>query len=166
MPGHGAGAPEGRNRLLNPDFHDILSAFVSTDVEFLLVGAYALAAHGLPRATGDIDLWVRCNLENARRVMKALAQYGAPLSDISTQDFTTPGMVVQIGASPRRIDILTRIDGVTFDEAWADDIEAQFNGLRIPHISRENLIPNTRMPGRAKARADASRLERRKGPGG
>jgi len=152
--------------LLNPDFHDILSAFVSTDVEFLLVGAYALAAHGLPRATGDIDLWVRCNLENARRVMKALAQYGAPLSDISTQDFTTPGMVVQIGVSPRRIDILTQIDGVTFDEAWADHIEAQVNGLRIPVISRENLIRNKRMTGRAKDRADASRLERRKGPGG
>ncbi|HLV80056.1 MAG TPA: nucleotidyltransferase [Chthonomonadaceae bacterium] len=152
--------------MLNPDFHDILSAFVSTDVEFLLVGAYALAAHGLPRATGDIDLWVRCNLENARRVMKALAQYGAPLSDISTQDFTTPGMVVQIGVSPRRIDILTQIDGVTFDEAWADHIEAQVNGLRIPVISRENLIRNKRMTGRAKDRADASRLERRKGPGG
>ncbi len=151
--------------MLNPDFHDILSAFVSTDVEFLLVGAYALAAHGLPRATGDIDLWVRCNLENARRVMKALAQFGAPLSDISTQDFTTPGMVVQIGVSPRRIDILTQIDGVTFDEAWADHIEAQVNGLRIPVISRENLIRNKRMTGRAKDRADASRLERRKRPG-
>src|SRR5436853_7042411 len=106
------------NRLLNPDFHDILSAFGNTGVEFLLVGAYALAAHGLPRATGDIDLWVRCSKENAVRVLTALTRFGASVRDLTEADFTTPGMVVQIGVTPRRIDILTAIDGVEFNEAW------------------------------------------------
>src|SRR5436853_7183498 len=104
------------NRLLNPDFHDILSAFGNTGVEFLVVGAYALAAHGLPRATGDLDLWVRCGAENAQRIMAALAGFGAPLADISEQDFVAPGIVVQIGVIPRRIDILTEIDAVGFAE--------------------------------------------------
>src|SRR5438445_8377268 len=99
MPG-----PSWENRLLNPDFHDILSEFVSADVEFILVGAYALAVHGLPRATGDIDLWVRCSEANARKVMTALARFGAPLAEIAAQDFMTEGMVVQIGVAPRRID--------------------------------------------------------------
>jgi hypothetical protein len=100
MPG-----PSWKNRLLNPDFRDILSEFTAADVEFLLVGAYALAVHGLPRATGDIDLWVRSSPENAQRIMTALARFGAPLADVTEQDFTSPGVVLQIGIAPRRIDI-------------------------------------------------------------
>ena len=103
--------------MLNPNFHDILSEFCAAKVEFLLVGAYAMAVHGLPRATGDIDLWVRCSEENAQHIMAALARFGAPLSQISAADFQTPGVVFQIGVAPHRIDILTAIDGVEFDEA-------------------------------------------------
>lgn len=150
--------------MLNPDFHDILSEFVNADVEFMLVGAYALAAHGFPRATGDIDLWVRCSEENARKIMMALARFGAPLSKITEQDFMTEGTVVQIGVAPRRIDVLTRIDGVEFEEAWLERILVQVDGLQVPVLSREHLLRNKRMTGRAKDRTDARRLEQRKKP--
>jgi hypothetical protein len=145
--------------LLNPDFYDILFAFCAENVEFLLVGAYALAAHGLPRATGDIDLWVRCSAENAPRIMTALARFGAPLGEVSTADFLTPGIVFQIGIAPRRIDITTTIDGVTFDEAWPNRKQVEIEGLSIGVLSREHLLRNKRAAGRPKDLADVSWLE-------
>jgi hypothetical protein len=150
------------NPLLNPDFRDILSEFGAAGVEFLVVGAYALAAHGLPRATGDIDLWVRCSSENAPRVMAALARFGAPLTNIGEEDFTTPGTVVQIGVTPRRIDVLTAIDGVEFGEAWLERVEVGIDGLRVPVLSRDHLLRNKRAAGRAKDLVDARRLEKTK----
>ena len=93
--------------MLNSDFRDILSAFCEEKVEFMLVGAYAVAAHGLPRATGDIDLWIKCSEKNAGRVLAALAKFGAPLANLTKQDFIAQDNVVQIGVTPRRIDILT-----------------------------------------------------------
>jgi len=93
---------------LNPDFLDMLSAFSEERVEFLVVDAYALAVHGLPRATGDMDLWVRPTLGNARRVRAALARFGAPIEGLSEADLITPGTVFQIGVSPRRIDVARR----------------------------------------------------------
>jgi hypothetical protein len=152
--------------LLNPDFRDILSEFCAAGVEFLLVGAYALAAHGLPRATGDIDLWLRCSPENAHRVMTALARFGAPLTNVTEKDFLGPGMVVQIGVAPRRIDLLTAIDGVEFAEAWQDRVEIEIDALRVPVIGREHLIRNKRATGRVKDTADARRLEKRRRPAG
>ena len=91
--------------MLNKDFRDILSAFCEEQVEFMLVGAYALAAHGLPRATGDIDLWVKNSTENAERVWRALENFGAPLSNLTKNDLTSPDTIIQLGATPRRIDI-------------------------------------------------------------
>jgi hypothetical protein len=146
---------------MNPDFSDILSAFAAVGVEFLVVGAYALAAHGLPRATGDIDLWVRNTSENASRVMAALARFGAPLGNITEDDFTTPGMVVQIGVTPRRIDVLTAIDGVEFNEAWRERIELEIDGLQVPVLSRDHLLRNKHATGRPKDLVDARRLERK-----
>src|SRR5947209_9232646 len=104
--------------MLNPDFRDILSCLKDEKVDFIIVGAYALAAHGFPRATGDIDIWVRNNSENARRVLRALAKFGAPTSELSEEDFKAPDVVVQLGVEPCRIDILTGVDGVEFVEAW------------------------------------------------
>lgn len=100
--------------MLNPDFRDMLSEFVSSGVEFLLVGAYALAAHGYPRSTGDIDLWVRADVATANKVYDAITRFGAPLHDLTPEDFSRPGIVFQIGVAPIRIDILTSIDGVEF----------------------------------------------------
>jgi len=145
--------------LLNPDFRDILSEFCGAGVEFLVVGAYALAAHGLPRATGDIDLWVRCSPENAVRVLTALRRFGAPLEDVTEQDFTSPGTVLQIGVTPRRVDVLTTIDAVEFEEAWPARIAVEIDGLHVPVLGREHLLRNKRATGRAKDAVDASWLE-------
>jgi hypothetical protein len=143
--------------LLNPDFRDILSEFCAAGVEFLLVGAYALAAHGLPRATGDIDLWVRCSEQNAQRVMTALAHFGAPLTNITAADFVTPDIVSRSAA--RRVDILTAIDGVEFEEAWPERMDVEIEGMRVSVLGRAHLIRNKRAAGRPKDLADASWLE-------
>lgn len=145
--------------MLNPDYRDILSAFENADVEYLLVGAYALAAHGQPRATGDIDLWVRPTRENAHRIIEALITFGAPVTDIGPEDFEQHDVVFQIGVSPRRIDILTSIDGVDFNAAWADRLELELEGIMVPVISREHFIQNKRAMGRAQDQADIERLE-------
>jgi hypothetical protein len=103
--------------MMNPDFRDLLAEFNASGVEFLIVGAHALAAHGHIRATKDIDLWVRPDPANASRVMSALRRFGAPLQDLSEADLARPGLIFQIGIPPIRIDIVTHIDGVDFAEA-------------------------------------------------
>ena len=105
---------------LNEDFREVLILCSDCGVEFLVVGAFALAFHGAPRASGDIDLFVRASSENAGRVFDALIKFGAPLAahGVQAADFARPGTVYQIGLPPRRIDVLTEISGVTFDEAW------------------------------------------------
>src|SRR5688572_11794358 len=113
---------------MNPDFRDLLSAFGAQGVEHLVVGAHALAAHGHVRATKDLDVWVRPSPENAARVLRALGAFGAPLQDLSVQDLSLPGLIFQIGVPPVRIDVLTSIDGVEFEEAWRDRLEASFGG--------------------------------------
>jgi len=144
---------------LNSDFRDILSAFCEEKVEFMLVGAYAVAAHGLARATGDIDLWIKCSDDNAERVWRALNNFGAPLQELSKTDLTTPGLVIQLGVVPRRVDILTEISGVTFEEAEANHITLELEGLKVPVIGRTHLIKNKRTVGRPQDMADVARLE-------
>jgi hypothetical protein len=145
--------------LLNRDFLDMLSAFIEEKVEFMLVGSYALAFHGFPRATGDIDLWVRCSNDNAERVWRALARFGAPLSNLNVNDLTKPGTVFQIGVAPNRIDILNKISAVEFDEAMLDSQTVEIDGLSISVISRSHLIRNKKAAGRPKDKADVAWLE-------
>ncbi|MFP4423445.1 MAG: hypothetical protein ACLFRG_23180 [Desulfococcaceae bacterium] len=145
--------------MLNPDFRDMLSAFNEERVEYLVVGAYALAAHGFVRATGDIDLWIKSSEENAERVMKALMTFGAPLADLSIKDLIKPDLIFQIGVIPRRIDILTSIDGVAFTEAWELRQEIALEDLKIPVISRTHLIKNKKKSGRPKDKIDVEWLE-------
>jgi hypothetical protein len=145
--------------LLNSDFRDILSAFCDEQVEFMVVGAYALAFHGFPRATGDIDLWIRRSDENAQRVWRALIGFGAPLFDLKIDDLNTPDLALQIGLAPRRIDILTSIDGVEFDEAWPTRQQVEIEGLTIYVIARAHLLQNKRAAGRLKDQADIAWLE-------
>ena len=102
---------------MSPDFKDLLSEFNAHGVEYLVVGAYALAAHGRVRATGDLDVWVRPEPGNAKRVLSALGAFGAPLQDLTEQDLCRSGIVYQIGVAPLRIDVLTGIDAVEFEEA-------------------------------------------------
>jgi hypothetical protein len=145
--------------MLNPDFRDMLAAFIAEDVEFLVVGAYALAVHGVPRATGDLDVWVRTEPENAARVVRALEAFGAPTDQVTPDDFATPEVVYQVGIAPRRVDILTSIDGVAFPEAWQSRVLVDVDGLRIPVLGREHLIRNKRAVGRTRDLADLEDLE-------
>jgi len=146
---------------MNPDFDEILSALSDAGAEFLVVGAHALAAHGHPRATGDLDLWVRPTPENARRVWRALLSFGAPLTDLAQDELARPGLVFQIGVVPRRIDILTEISGVAFDDAWDRRLEAVVEGRRLPILGRDDLLANKRATGRAKDLGDIAFLEGR-----
>jgi hypothetical protein len=145
--------------MLNPDFRDILSAFNAQHVDYLVVGAYAVAAHGLPRATGDIDLWIRPSPDNAERVWKALAEFGAPMDRLSLEDLSQPAMVIQLGVAPQRIDVLTSIDGVDFATAWAGRLAISVDGLQISVLGRRDLLVNKRASGRPQDLADIARLE-------
>lgn len=147
--------------MLNEDYSDMLSEFDAAGVEYLLIGAFAMAAHGLPRATGHMDIWVRPTPENAARTMEALRRFGAPLAQVTERDFATPDVVFQIGVAPRRIDILTRIAGVEFDDAWASRLTTEVGGVAVNVLSKEHLLTNKRIVGRPKDRADVRALERR-----
>lgn len=114
-----------------------------------------MAFHGFVRATGDIDLWVRCSEENAQKVWNALQRFGAPLFDLTLNDLQTPGMVFQIGLVPSRIDIITQIDGVEFETAWQEHKIIEIENLTIPVIGKTQLLINKQSTGRAKDRNDA-----------
>jgi len=143
---------------MNPDFVDLLRTFIAAEVRFLVVGAYALAVHGRPRATGDLDVWVEATPENAPRVMRALAAFGAPLRDLSEPDFARPGVTYQIGVPPGRIDILTELTGLTFADAWPERVSRAFGELQVDFIGRAAFIRNKRATGRTKDLADAEGL--------
>jgi hypothetical protein len=143
---------------MNPDFLDLLRAFAGRNVRFLVVGAYALAVHGRPRATGDLDVWVDATRDNAPRVMAGLDDFGAPLGQISESDFSTPGIVFQIGLPPSRIDILTTLTGLSFDEAWSTRVSGPFGPVTVDFLGRDAFIRNKRATGRAKDLADIEEL--------
>ena len=143
---------------MNQDFVDLLRAFIAHDVRFLIVGAYALAVHGRPRATGDLDVWVEPTPDNAARVISALSDFGAPLVEVGSDDFSRPGIVFQIGLPPRRIDILTTLSGLTFAEAWPSRVRAPFGSVEVDYLGRDDFIRNKRHIGRAKDLADIEGL--------
>jgi len=146
---------------LNEDFLDMLQALCEHDVEFVVVGAHALAAHGLVRATGAIDFFVRPSTENAARLIEALRAFGAPLAQhgIAQADFERAGNVYQVGLPPRRIDLLTQISGVTFEEAWSTRVQAHMGGRTVAIIGRDALVRNKRATGRDKDLSDAKWLD-------
>jgi hypothetical protein len=148
---------------VNDDYRELLQAFLHHGVRFLVVGAHALAAHGYPRATVDIDIWIDATVENADRVWSALADFGAPLDDlaIAKDDLTKKDIVAQFGLPPSRIDILTGVSGLDFDSAWPRRTEAMLEGVRVPVLSLEDLITNKRASGRDKDRVDVKGLEGR-----
>lgn len=134
------------------DFRDFLSALNRADVRFLVVGAHALAAHGVPRVTGDLDVWVEPTADNAGRVSKAMAAFGAPLTElgIDSGDFLRIDQVVQLGLPPYRIDILTSISGVTFADAWRERLAGTLFKVPVCFLGRESFITNKRATGREK----------------
>ena len=144
---------------LNRDFRDILSSFNAERVEYMVVGAYALAAHGLPRSTGDIDLWVRPTSDNAQRVERALIAFGAPTDQFSRSDFESDDLILQLGVPPGRVDIITSIESVSFDEAWPNHIVVVLDSISVPVLGRGELLRNKRAVGRPQDQADVARLE-------
>lgn len=143
---------------MNRDFLDMLSALKEADVEYMIIGAYAVAAHGQPRATGDLDIWVRASRENAQRTFRALKEFGAPLHDLTTEDLSNDDTVFQIGLPPTRIDILTSISGVGFDRAWRNRIQIEIEGTVAHCIGKRELMENKRATGRPRDLADLAAL--------
>jgi hypothetical protein len=144
----------------------MLSELSAAGVEFLIVGAHALAAHGIPRATGDLDIWIRPTAANAERTYAALARFGASLEDLTVGDLTREGTVLQIGVPPARIDILTGITAVTFEEAWPGRVMAKVTAeLEVAVLGREEVLRNKRAVGRPKDLADVAWLESKEKPG-
>ena len=144
----------------NSDFSDLLAALNAAGAEYLVVGAHALAAHGHPRASKDLDVWVHATAENAERSYRALASFGAPLDDLRVDDLATAGTIFQIGVEPVRVDIITSIGGVEFGEARPDRISADYGDQSVSVISRRHLIQNKKAVGRPQDVADVDALEK------
>ena len=144
--------------MLNKDYKEMLQLLLEEQVNFILVGAYALSAHGYPRATGDIDIWVKADEANSKKIYQALSRFGAPLDQINENGFAGEGIIFQIGVAPRRIDIITQIDGVTYDEADEDKIVVEVEELKLPIISLSKLIKNKMSTGRERDKLDAKFL--------
>ena len=147
---------------MNPDFKELLLAFNAHNVEYLIVGAHALAAHGHVRATKDLDLWVRPEESNAQKVLGALSDFGAPLSGLTVDDLSRKETIFEIGLPPIRIDVITNIDGVEFEDAWPDRLETVFGGVPAFVISRYHLIRNKKASARLQDLADVQQLEANK----
>lgn len=143
---------------LDKDFKEFVELFIAHDVQFLIVGGYALAAHGLPRATGDLDAWVWANEDNAKRIIEALDEFGFGEVGVTVSDFERADSVVQLGFPPYRIDILTSVDGVSFEAAWANRVVVDIDQIKVPFIGRADLIANKTAAGRPQDIADVQRL--------
>ncbi len=147
--------------ILSEDYSDMLRALSDEKVEYILIGAHALAAHGVPRATGDIDFWVSPTPENALAVYRALARYGAPVEQITPQDFETEGIIYQIGVPPYRIDIVTAATGLDFASCYASALQTVYAGFDVRVPCLEDLISNKKATGRPKDFVDVEVLEQR-----
>ena len=145
--------------MLNEDYKDMLQSLLDNEVKFLIVGAYALAAYGYPRATGDFDIWVEASPENSKKILSVLTSFGSPTSALTEKTFMEKGIVFQIGVAPRRIDLITHIDGVDFNDAYPSRKTIVMEGLNLPFISKENLIKNKKSTGRDKDLIDVKNLE-------
>jgi hypothetical protein len=145
---------------LNPDFIDLLLELRHSQAEFVIVGGYAVAVHGHPRATKDLDIFVRPTSENATRVFQALARFGAPLATfaVTEQDFVQPGGILQLGLPPARIDIINTVDGINFDEAIQAQVFIHLQGHEIPVIGLEALLKNKTASARPQDLADVAAL--------
>jgi hypothetical protein len=143
---------------VQPDFRDLFALLNEHNVEYLIVGGYALAFHGAPRYTGDIDIFVRPHPENARRILQALAAFGFQFPNLTADDFQNPNSVVQLGVPPVRVDLLTSISGVSWEEAAASKESGCFGDVPVHYIGRNQYITNKRATGRKKDLADIEAL--------
>ena len=143
---------------IQSDFRDLLELFNSHKVRYIIVGGYALAFHGAPRYTGDLDIFVACSAENAERIFSALEDFGFGSVDLTPADFNKPGQIIQLGVPPVRIDIVTSITGVSWEEAESNQVKGNYGDIRVQYIGREQLIVNKKAVGRKKDLADLEAL--------
>ena len=155
MPGKGS-----ENLTMNSDFKDLLQIFAETQVEYLIVGGYAVIHHGQPRATKDLDIWLKPSPENAERVLEAFARFELPLmGGVEKSDFENEGLQYAVGVPPSMIDFLTTIPGLSFDEAWANRVEETDDGICYLFLSKVDLIQSKRVAGRPQDLADIAEPE-------
>jgi hypothetical protein len=144
---------------LSKDLREFIELLNSHAVEYVVVGGYAVAYHGYPRYTGDIDFFIRPTDSNAELLLEVLDVFGFGEVGLTREDFTTPGRIVQLGLPPNRIDLVTGITGVTFDEVWGNRVPASLDGIPVSLIGKEELLRNKRASGRAKDLADVEAIE-------
>lgn len=144
---------------LSRDLREFIELLNSCAVEYVVVGGHAVAYHGYPRYTGDIDFFIRPTEDNARRLLEVFDRFGFGGVGITRDDFTTPDRIVQLGLPPNRIDLVTGITGVTFDEVWASRVAANLDGIPVCLIGKAELLRNKRASGRAKDLADIEGIE-------
>lgn len=140
------------------DFEEFFAYCNKYSVQYLIVGGYAFALHAHPRFTGDMDVFVAPTDINAQKIIQALTDFGVPLSPLTWEDLARPGQVVQLGSPPLRIDIMTTIDGVSFEDAWLRRVESRYGDQPVYFISREDLITNKRASGRKQDLLDLESL--------
>ena len=150
---------------IQPDFKELLALFNEQNVEYLIVGGYALAFHGTPRYTGDLDIFVRPDPSNAQRILKSLALFGFGSLGLAAADFENPERVIQLGEPPVRIDLITSITGVPWEEAFSSRVSGNYDDIPVYFLGRESFIRNKRAIGRAKDLADIEALDGHRGPG-
>lgn len=141
-----------------PDFKDLFELFNANKVDYMIVGGYALAFHGAPRYTGDIDIFVKPDTANAARILKALDQFGFGALGLAVADFVSPDKVVQLGVPPVRIDLITSITGVSWDDAVATCVGGKYGNIPVKYIGRDEFVVNKRSTGRKKDQADLEAL--------
>jgi hypothetical protein len=147
---------------INSDFRDLLRSLNAAGVKYLVVGGYAVMVHTEPRYTKDLGLWIEAELGNARLLLAALSEFGAPIAGVRPEDFTEPEIFFQIGVDPVRVDILTSVLGLDFETAWSRKIVVDFSGVEAPVLCREDILAAKIASGRARDRRDARELRRNK----
>lgn len=145
--------------MLNPDFKEFIQSLNDNQVRYLVIGGYAVALHGYPRYTKDIDIWIEMTPGNAENMMKALAEFGFASVDLQSADFLVPDQVIQLGYPPNRIDLITTPDGVNFETCYSSRLQTEMDGVMVNFIDLENLKVNKRASGRFQDLADLENLE-------
>jgi len=144
--------------VLNQDFREFVQLLNDNQVRYLVIGGYAVALHGYPRYTKDIDIWIEMSANNATRLLAALAQFGFASLDLQAEDFMEPNQVIQLGYPPNRIDLLTTPDGVNFETAYSTKLVVDLSGVQVNFIDLENLRLNKQASGRLQDLADLENL--------
>ena len=145
--------------MFSQDFKEFVELLIKHKVEYLIVGGYAVSIHGHPRYTGDLDIWLNPTSTNADLIVKCVNEFGFSSFNLTQADFTKPGNIIQLGYPPLRIDLLTEIDGVTFEECFANRKEVAIDGLKINFIGYNDLLKNKKESGRARDMDDIDNLQ-------